>query len=314
VQPLLDDDYVRSIATGGGYSATRLLSAYARRLRTLRSAGSYGLLWIYAELFPGLPGIVEALARRCGTPFIYDCDDAFFHAHEGRPWTRDKLCPLIASAAAVSAGNEYLATYARRWNGDVHIVPTVVDTEAYIPAPRPERPVTIGWIGSPSTWTYVRPMLPLLADICKSRGAQFLAVGAGRAAAADCFEEMELRDWSEATEIADVQAMDIGIMPLPDEPWARGKCGYKLIQYMACGLPTVASPVGVNGVIVQDKRTGFLARDEREWRIALDHLVESSKTRVRFGATGRARIVADYSLAAWAPKVVGLFRSALSAR
>ncbi|QIK95831.1 glycosyltransferase family 4 protein [Sphingomonas sp. HDW15A] len=220
---------------------------------------------------------------------------------------------MIAGAAAVTAGNAYLADYARRWNANVHIIPTTVDTDAYAPvASRPAGPPVIGWIGSPSTWAYVRPYLPLLADLCAGGRAQFLAVGAGRDAEADRFEGMEARDWAEHREVADVQAMDIGIMPLPDEPWARGKCGYKLIQYMACGLPAVASPVGVNVQIVKVGQTGFLANSNSDWRSALQHLIDTPGDRARLGAAGRARAIADYSLASWAPRVVDLFCSVVS--
>lgn len=314
VRPMLDDDYVAALATGERYPTARLLRAYPERFNALRKAQDYDLLWVYAELFPKLPAVFEALAIKAGPPVIYDADDAFFHDHELSFLLREKLKPLIAGAAAVSAGNAYLADYARRWNADVHVIPTVVDTDVYTPSPRPnDGPPVIGWIGSPSTWAYVRPYLPMLADLCAGGRARFRAVGAGKGAQGDRFEGMELREWSEAGEVADVQSMDIGIMPLPDEPWSRGKCGYKLIQYMACGLPAVASPVGVNSVIVTDRQTGTLARNDHDWRIALEHLITNSAERQRMGAAGRARIVADYSLATWAPRVVDLLRS-ISAR
>jgi glycosyltransferase involved in cell wall biosynthesis len=119
---------------------------------------------------------------------------------------------------------------------------------------------------------------------------------------------MELRDWKEGREISDVQSMDIGIMPLPDEPWARGKCGYKLVQYMACGLPVIASPVGANCSIVIHDENGLLASSPEEWRSALDHLIANPDIRSRFGANGRARIIRDYSLASQTPRVIELFR------
>lgn len=308
VRPMLDDEYVAALATGERYPMRRLLRAYPERFNALCKGQEYDLLWVYAELFPKLPAIFEALAIKAGPPIIYDADDAFFHDHDCSFLLRDKLKPLIAGSAAVSAGNAYLADYARRWNANVHVVPTVVDTDVYTPSHRPnEGPPVIGWIGSPSTWAYVRPYLPLLADLCSGGRAHFLAVGAGRGAEGDRFDGMELRDWSEAGEVDDVQAMDIGIMPLPDEPWARGKCGYKLIQYMACGLPTIASPVGVNAAIVVDGQTGMLAQIESDWSTALQHLIDSPADRARLGAAGRDRAVSDYSLATWAPRVVKLF-------
>lgn len=311
VRALLDDDYVRTLAGGPAYPPARILRAYAHRFAELRSAREFDLLWVYAELFPYLPAPFERLAVKSGRPVIYDCDDAFFHEHEKSALLRGKLRPLIAGAAGVSAGNDYLAAYARQWNDRVAVVPTVVDSDRYRPAAdvRAGAPV-IGWIGSPSTWLFVRPMLPLLAELCRTTGARFLAVGAGDAAARDRFAGMELRAWAEEREIADIQSMDIGIMPLPDEPWARGKCGYKLIQYMACGLPVIASPVGVNRAIVEPGANGFLAESGEDWRKALSALIGDSDMRRRFGDSGRARVVEQYSLAVHAPRVVELFRSA----
>lgn len=310
VSALLDDDYVRALAEDATYSRRKLAAAYARRFRTLGRSPGHDLLWIYAELFPGLPAPFEQLARLSGRPFIYDCDDAFFHAHEESALLRGKLRGLVKAAAIVTAGNAYLADHLRRWNDRVHIVPTVVDTNAYRPGPRTEGTPVIGWIGSPSTWPFVRPYLPLLAELCSGGKARFLAVGAGAAAAAELFPGMELRAWAEQREVADVQAMDIGIMPLPDEPWARGKCGYKLIQYLACGMPVVASPVGVNRAIVTDGESGFLASTEADWLNALRQLLGDVPLRGRLGAAGREHIVRDYSLARFAPLVVSLFEQA----
>jgi glycosyltransferase involved in cell wall biosynthesis len=320
VYPLLDDDYVRSLASGDAPSKSAIAAAYARRLRQLLGGSSADLLWVYAELFPWLPAAFERLAFRSKKPVLYDFDDAFFHAYDDHrsPFVRavlgGKLVPLIEGAAAVCAGNPYLGDYAQRHNAATHILPTVVDIDRYRPAAPAARSLTIGWIGSPSTWQFVRPFLPLLAELCRDRGVRFLAVGAGSAAEADRFDGMTLEPWSEATEIASVQAMDIGIMPLPDAPWARGKCGYKLIQYMACGLPVVASPVGVNSEIVADGTSGFLASDFDQWRSALLQLMDDGDLRQRMGQEGRARVIADYSLQAHAPRLVEIMRSAMEGR
>ncbi len=219
--------------------------------------------------------------------------------------------PLIAGAAAVCAGNDYLRDYADRAGASAIVLPTVVDIDQYVPAPtRPPRPLTIGWIGSPSTWTFVHPLLPLLAKLCRDRGIRFAAVGAGAAAGADRFDGLDFIDWSEASEIASVQAMDIGIMPLPDEPWARGKSGYKLVQYMGCGLPVIASPVGVNAAIVEDGRTGLLATDVDRWRSALIRLIDDPALRAAMGQAGRRRAVKSYSLQAHAPRLIEAMRHA----
>jgi glycosyltransferase involved in cell wall biosynthesis len=319
VHPLLDDAYVRSLASGEAPSRSAIAAAYMRRLRHLLRGESADLIWVYAELFPWLPASFERLAFRSGRPLLYDFDDAFFQPYDDhrspliRALLGNKLVPLIEGAAAVCAGNPYLGDYARRHNPASHILPTVVDIEQYRPAAPAERPLTIGWIGSPSTWQFVRPYLPLIAGVCRDRGARFLAVGAGTAAEADRFDGMTLEAWSEAGEIASVQAMDIGIMPLPDAPWARGKCGYKLIQYMACGLPVVASPVGVNADIVAHGTSGYLASDPGQWRQSLNALIDDPELRQRMGEAGRERVVEDYSLQSHAPRLVEIMRQAVAA-
>jgi len=307
--PLLDDNYVRSLASGGSFSKLAVARSYARRMNQLLRGPDCDVLWVYAELFPYLPAAFERLAFRSGKPVVYDFDDAFFLNYEGRPFLSGKLEPLLAGAAVCCCGNDYLRDYALRLNPNSILLPTVVDTDAYVPAPRArEGPVTIGWIGSPSTWQYVRPLLPLLKQLCEGERARLLVVGAGTAAASDRFAGMELEQWSEAGEIASVQAMDIGIMPLPDEPWARGKSGYKLVQYMACGLPVVASPVGVNTSIVRDGGTGFLASSPEEWRSRLEALIADPDARQQMGAAGRQRAVEAYSLRSQAPRLIEVLR------
>jgi glycosyltransferase involved in cell wall biosynthesis len=315
--PLLPDDYVRGVGTGRSYPRRKTLKLYANRLRQLLAETDADAIWVYAELFPYLPGAWEKLAFRSGKPVVYDCDDAFFHAYDSHrsPWVRKllgrKLEPLLGGAAAACCGNAYLESYVSRFCADTMLLPTVVDTNVYGPAlgPRPDRPVTIGWIGSPSTWPYMRPILPLLRELAESRGIRLRAVGAGPGAQADAFPGMDLIEWSEAREVDEVRAMDIGIMPLPDDIWARGKCGYKLIQYMACALPVVASPVGVNTEIVSPGGNGFLATDGAQWRDALLALIGDPDLRRRFGEAGRRRVEDHYSLAGHAPRLAGLLRS-----
>jgi hypothetical protein len=155
----------------------------------------------------------------------------------------------------------------------------------------------------------MRPLLPILVELARERQLRIRIVGAGALAERERFPEIDLVEWQEKREVADVQAMDIGIMPLPDQEWARGKSGYKLIQYMACGLPVVASPVGVNSDIVRNGINGYLAGSPDEWREALTRLIDDPDHRMRLGAAGRARAVRDYSLATHAPRFVDLLQA-----
>ncbi len=150
------------------------------------------------------------------------------------------------------------------------------------------------------------PMMPILASVSEAEGARIAAVGAGKAAPPHPLLDIQL--WSEDTEVARRQDMDIGIMPLTDTPWARGKCGYKLIQYMACGLPVIASPVGVNAEIVEHGVNGFLATTEAEWREALVTLLRDPELRRKMGAEGRRKVEAQYSLQVWGPRVAMMLK------
>ena len=311
--PLLGNDYVRSIAGHERPSRWAIARAYGQRFGQLLRRTNCDLIWVYAELFPYLPAAFERLAFQAGKPVIYDCDDAFYLPYEqlGWPWGRllgGKLEPLIAGAAACTCGNPTLAAHASRLNSNVLEVPTVVDTDCYRPGGRPsEGPPVIGWIGSPTTWANVEPLLPTIEAICRTSGAIFKVIGAGAAMRHKRFAGMEAADWSEDSEIEAVQAMNIGIMPLLDNPFNRAKSGYKLVQYMAAGLPVVASPVGVNRDIVLDGSTGFLANDELEWAESLGRLLASPQLRAELGAAGRDRAVAHYSLASQAPRLIELF-------
>ncbi|MBV9528568.1 glycosyltransferase family 4 protein [Sphingomonas sp.] len=320
-RPLLGDDYVASIAGGRRYAPTRIGQDYLRRLREIALGPLGDAVWVYAELFPHLPAAFERMLIARRRPIVVDFDDAFFHAYDYhrsplvRAMLGGKLEPLLRAASACTCGNAYLRDYAAQYCANSIIVPTTVDTDRYVPAAG-ERvaPPVIGWIGSPSTWQYMHPLLPILEEMVLARRARVLIVGAGAGGHSRDTSALEFVDWSEASEVAEIQRMDIGIMPLPDDPWARGKSGYKLIQYMACGLPVVASPVGVNREIVQDGVSGLLASSHSEWRDALDRLLADSGTRARMGAEGRRRAVADYSLQAHAPRVVEVIRSAAGSR
>ena len=311
---LLDDDYVRSLASGEPYPPTRVARAYIDRMRQLIASRDADVLWVYVELFPYLPALVEQLATR-GKRVVYDMDDAFFHHYDDseNPLLRGLLGgkhgKLMTHAAACTCGNEYLREYVSRYCPKTIVLPTVVDTNVYRPVARTASgPAVIGWIGSPTTWPNVRPLLPLLRELCAGGGVVVRAVGAGAMAERDRFPGLELVDWSEETEVAEVQRMDIGIMPLADSPFERGKSGYKLIQYMACGLPAVASPVGVNRTILADGVSGYLATTEPEWREALTRLIADPGLRRRMGEQGRQRVEASYSLDSQAPRLIELLR------
>ena len=313
--PLLDNGHMERVAAGEKASRWAALAAYVRRLRALLTRRDFDVVWVQYELFPYLPGFVERLVSRTGKRFIVDYDDAIFHMYDAnpRPAVRrvlgSKLAPLLRSADAVICGNTYIEAYARTFCDRTVVIPTVVDIDIFRPAnqARSSGPLVVGWIGSPSTWAHVEPLLPRLLPLLERQGATMRVVGAGpRARGLPSVDSVE---WTEASEVGSLQAMDIGIMPVADDPWSRGKCGYKLVQYMACGLPVVASPVGVNREIVIEGENGFLAHSPEEWEKALVELLGDAGLRDRMGVNGRRRAVERYSLQSQQARLLEVFRS-----
>jgi glycosyltransferase involved in cell wall biosynthesis len=219
----------------------------------------------------------------------------------------------MAKAALVVAGNDYLAQRARLAGAPwVEVVPTVIDLNRYplplaIDCNGSADPFCVVWIGSPSTAQYLKLIEKALQAFAKKWPLLLRVIGADFKIAG---VQTECVQWTEATEVESIAAGHVGVMPLQDSPWERGKCGYKLIQYMACGLPVVASPVGVNNQIVEHGVNGFLARSDAEWEIALEQLFAHVQLRQRMGKAGRAKVEAQYCIQKTGPKMAELLKKA----
>lgn len=317
VSPLFSDRYLQALYSSQ-FRGIQVIAGYWRRVRALVRARRYDLIWIEKEAFPFMPALAEWLLAKIGVPFVVDYDDASFHRYDNhRSWLirsllGRKIDAVMRHAALVVAGNEYLAGRARAAGARrVEIVPTVVDLARYKPAQPDEHvPLVIGWIGSPSTAHYLAAVAPVMELLSLEFGVRFVAVGISEESMSDL--PVEAKPWSEEGEVQSIQEFDIGIMPVPDSPFERGKCGYKLIQYMACGLPVVASPVGVNKQIVVHGANGFLADDLDQWEQALRELLSDHDLRRRMGSYGRERMEKWYSLQVQAPRLQMLMRGVLS--
>lgn len=314
VAPFLPDDYLTALYAGRRRPAWKLAGDYADRLRRLSDARRADVIWLEKEVFPWLPFVADRLFLDAA-PTVVDYDDAWFlryQTHRLAPVRRllgDKLERVMASAAAVTAGNALLADHARRAGARrVEILPTVVDADRYPAFHRAtdDGPPVAGWIGTPATAGYLRAVAEPLNRLVAAGRLRLRAVGADAAALPGL--SAEFLPWSEAAEPLLVAGFDIGLMPLPDTPWERGKCAYKLIQCMACARPVIASPVGANCDVVQDGENGFLATTPEEWTAALERLAGDAALRRRMGDAGRARVEDRYSLAATAPKLTALLR------
>ncbi len=315
VSPLFSNAYVEALYSGRGRWSHTMLG-YVKRLLALIRARQFDVLVIEKELFPFLPALFERLLPRLGAPYLVDYDDALFHRYDlhSRALVRrllgGKIDAVMRHAAVVVAGNDYLAERARAAGARrVEIIPTVVDTERYRPpSTRAGGPPVVGWIGTPQTSRYLKPLLPVFERLRREMPVRFAAVGARELDFAGT--PVEAWPWSEETEVASIQQFDIGIMPLDDSPWERGKCGYKLIQCMACGVPVVASPVGVNAEIVEHGRNGFLATGGDDWYVALSKLLTNHEDRCEMGGKGRRKVESWYSKSVQGPRLVEAVRSA----
>ncbi len=314
-RPLLGNDYLDHLYEGQS-TLSAAVKGYLRRLADLAGSRNCAVIWIEKEALPWLPWLIERALIPSGVGLAVDYDDAVFHRYDQHPSVAvrrvlgRKLDRLMAASDIVTAGNSYLAERALAAGAPrVEIVPTVVDLAHYpssVVSDSGSSP-TIGWIGTPSTWSeYMTSMMPVLTEIARVHDARVRVVGAGHAAAMHPL--LDSLRWTEETEVSLIQSMSVGIMPLTDTPWSRGKCGYKLLQYMACGLPVVASPVGVNADIVEHGVNGFLATTEAEWREALTTLLRDPALRHRMGQEGRRKVERDYSLQVWGPRVADLLR------
>ena len=313
VQPLFSNETLTSKYQNGSYTLGIILKCFSERIAAIRKKNSYDLLWIEKEALPWWPLWIERTLLN-GTPYILDYDDALFHNYDLhriyaiRRLLGRRLDGLMAKSSLVIGGNTYLAQRAKDAGAkSVAILPTVVDLDRY---PNPQIvtkaniiPVIV-WIGSPSTVRYLKNLEQPLQQLAQRISFQLRVIGGGDVVIPGV--NIQSIPWSEDTEVANITSADVGVMPLLDSPWERGKCGYKLIQYMACGLPVVASPIGVNTEIVSPTVNGYLASSVNDWVDTLEYLLKDSILRSQMGVVGRKLVEQEYCLQVTAPKLAKL--------
>ncbi len=254
-------------------------------------------------------------------PLIFDFDDSIWlpnvsEANKSLAFLKSfsKTSKLISIADLVFAGNQYLADYALKYNNSVVIIPTTIDTEEYqrknVVRKYPNK-VCIGWSGSITTIQHFEFVIPALIQIKKIFGEKVYFKVIGDASYFNKELEIKGLPWIKKDEINDLSEIDIGLMPLPDDEWAKGKCGLKGLQYMALEIPTIMSPVGVNTEIIQDGVNGFLADSTEEWVNKLSLLIENKELREKLGKEGRKTVEQKYSKQAWQDKYLQYFNELL---
>jgi glycosyltransferase involved in cell wall biosynthesis len=321
---LLTAEEAHEIRTGSARRRAKALLAGRRRLLDQLGEAAAGfdaaLIQRQADLLPSLRAERAAADRR---RLIWDVDDAIWldTSREARlhplaflKGTRRKVRWLARRADQMIAGNHLLAEWIAQYSDRVTVVPSVVETRGF-PVKRhaDSDTVTFCWIGSPATARYLAPMRGRLARLRRAapeRLYRLLVVG-GRLDPVDGIEIVQL-DWSPQTERHALAEADIGLMPIPDTPWTRGKCAYKALQYMAAGLPAVADDVGVTSEVVGEG--GVVARNEAEWRTALVELARDPALRGRLGSEARRRVEEHFSVQRWAPVLARIMRGEQNSR
>ncbi|MDL2343603.1 glycosyltransferase family 4 protein [Deinococcus sp. MIMF12] len=272
----------------------RVAFGLAERVAQARSVrGDYDLIYVHRQSAPLLHEHFDRLFLRAGVPVVFDMDDAVFNDY---PIDR-----LLRGSVAATVGNEYLGDYVRQVSPQTRVtcVPTVVDTTQYgIRPPRlPGTPPVVGWIGTASTFThYLEPVLAGLLRVCRDHGAEFRVIASpdvrGRVEAAGA----TFIPWSMEGEIQALQEFDVGVMPLQDNVFVRGKCAFKLIQYGAVGIPSVGSDIGANGEVIRHGVTGLLAADPVDFETQLAELLRRPDLGREMGAAARRVIEERFSL------------------
>lgn len=298
-----------------------VVSSVINRLQALSKIKNYDLVYIFREACLVGPAFFEKMVKRRRIPIVYDFDDAIYlpnvsasNARFGFLKFPGKVADTCRAATEVMVGNNVLAEYANQFNGNVTVVPSTIDTVKYFPKTdyAPNADLTIVWSGSTTTLPHLETLGSSLQKLARKERFKLLVIGA-----VDFhLEGVEVENirWNAETEADDLRRGDIGIMPLPDDEWSRGKCGMKALQYMGMGIPTVCSAVGANMEIIRNGENGFLAKNEDGWMTALGNLIHSVELRSRLGKQGRVTVDQKYSAEVQAPKVFEVFEQAVNAK
>lgn len=287
-----------------------------KRILDVMRAVKYDVVFVHREAYPFGGAIFEPLFKAAAGNLIYDFDDSIF-LPTGAGTNKiarlfrnpSKVGRIIGLSDCVIAGNKFLAEYARQFNSNIAILPTCIDTDVYKPIDKPvnRRNVVIGWIGS--SWTAI--YLSLLNEVFMRLVNTYVGLEI-RIIGLDVGQldhpRIIYRKWSLDSELDELSQFDIGIMPLTNDDWAKGKCAFKIIQYMAVGIPVVASPVGMNLEVVEEGVNGFFADTQDKWFDRVTRLIQDHSLRDRMGHQGRKKVLDKYSIASSIDKMVNILK------
>jgi glycosyltransferase involved in cell wall biosynthesis len=281
-----------------------------RRRWDIHDAARFHAVFLNRDLLEGKSSYEAFLFQR-NARVIFDFDDAIFLGEKA-----SHIAYICERAAWVIAGNEYLAEFARRWTSRVSVIPTVIDTDQYVTASEfDQRTVRVGWLGSDqSIRETLFPHVAVLAELQRQLGFQFIIVSRPKPDLPSSSLRWDFVEWSPTVETGIARLFDIGIMPLVDEPYQRGKCGCKILQYMSAALPVVASPVGINTQLIQHGSRGLLASSPEDWGESLGKLIARPELRRTMGQAGRAFAEQHYSIRTWFPQLLAVIEAVADGR
>jgi glycosyltransferase involved in cell wall biosynthesis len=301
--------------------AASVAGAFLRRALDITAVSRYDAVFIHRAACLAGPAILERAIGSMRKPVIFDFDDAIYFLHTSAAnrffgWLKfpGKTAAICRLSAQVVVGNSYLANYARLYNRRVTIVPSSVDTDSYRPSKKvaAKGAVVIGWMGSSTSQTHLEAFAPVLRDLCKRRDIVLRVVSDREPALPGV--AFEWRRWSAETEVVELSGFDIGIMPMPDDQWSRGKSAMKALLYMAMGVPVVCSAVGTNREVISHRENGLLAASPMEWLEHLRLLAGCEAERERLGAAGRRTVEQGYSMSHCASRFASVVEEAVADR
>jgi L-malate glycosyltransferase len=318
IRPFVSSGFYKILYKKGFYlkKAFFFLRSCLGRMSDFIAAFKYDVIFIHLEAFPLGPPVLEWIWAKAGKKIIYDLDDAIYMGVTS-PANRFLKClkfpgkvkTILRLSKHVITCNEYLADYAAKYNKNITVIHTSVDTEKFKPEIKEgDRTVTIGWIGSHTTTKYLEGLRDVFRRLSLKHQFKLKIIGAAGREMRIAGIEVINKDWNLEDEIEEFRSLDIGVYPLPDNEWTSGKTGFKTIQYMSVGIPSVVSDAKPNRVMVEDGINGFLVRTDDEWVARLSGLIEDPALRKKIGGAGRRTVVARYSLEVNAPKTFEIIR------
>lgn len=297
VSPLFPDEYITNLYNKKRRNGWYVIKCYLRRFVSLRLVFSFNIIVIEKELFPYLPSWIELILKIIGKKYIVDYDDAIFHNYDQanfflRLFLRRKIDHVMRYSKHVIAGNQYIAQRATSAKAaKVTIIPTVINLKNYKQKDydlSSQTKFVIGWIGTPSTIKYLKQLSTVFENLSKKYQFSIHVIGVNEPI--KFTPNVTYLEWSEEKEAELIRGFDVGIMPLKDSLWEKGKCSYKLIQYMASGVSVIASPVGMNREIVHKGYNGFLAENDDNWYKNFEYLILNRQKLKELGLNSRKMV------------------------